>query len=95
MTIPLYVIMPNHVHLIVVCSDVIGGRTRCLPTVWTTIWEFSIGGVWHQIRRYKNSIEPNISSAWQPRYPDHIVHNQLDELYCQLHRKQSYAMGNR
>ena len=35
--IPMYVVMPNHVHLIVVCSNVVGGHTRyghtrCVPT---------------------------------------------------------------
>lgn len=30
--IPLFVVMPNHVHLIVVYSNVNGGRTRCVPT---------------------------------------------------------------
>ena len=30
--IPMFVVMPNHVHLIVVFSNAIGGRTRCVPT---------------------------------------------------------------
>ncbi|MBR4468808.1 MAG: hypothetical protein IKS53_05170 [Bacteroidales bacterium] len=30
--IPMFVVMPNHVHLIVVYSNVNGGRTRCVPT---------------------------------------------------------------
>ena len=30
--IPMFVVMPNHVHLIVVYSNMNGGRTRCVPT---------------------------------------------------------------
>ena len=30
--IPLYVVMPNHIHLIVVYNNAHGGRTRCVPT---------------------------------------------------------------
>lgn len=30
--IPMFVVMPNHVHLIVVYSNVNGGRTQCVPT---------------------------------------------------------------
>ena len=30
--IPMFVVMPNHVHLIIVCSNVVGGHTRCVPT---------------------------------------------------------------
>ena len=47
--IPLYVVMPNHIHLIVVYNNAHGGRTRCVPTIWTAIRECAIGDTWYQI----------------------------------------------
>ena len=93
-SIPLYVIMPNHVHLIVVvsCRDAShasGSGAKmdaCDASLQGQGQEFgpqskSLGSV---IRGIKSAVtrfanENNIPFAWQSRYHDHIVRNQ-DEM---------------
>lgn len=124
-SIPMYVVMPNHIHLIVVCSDVIGGprfngHTRCVPTdppgrdasnasvlnasnasannmsnnatdargdsdARCASLRFGpqsrnlpsvVRGIKSAVTKY--AIEHDIPFAWQPRYHDHIVRNQLE-----------------
>ena len=122
--IPLFVVMPNHVHLIVVFSNVDGGctqysgRTRCVPTdpmnpcrdalnatacrdtsnvsADTTSDNVSsdargaslqfgpqsgnlpsvIRGIKSAVTKY--AIEHDIPFAWQSRYHDHIIRNQME-----------------
>ena len=127
--IPLFVVMPNHVHLIVVFSNVDGGctqysgRTRCVPTDPTNpcrdasnasacrdtsnvsasnvsadntsdnvssdargaSLQFGpqsgnlpsvIRGIKSAVTKY--AIEHDIPFAWQSRYHDHIIRNQLE-----------------
>ena len=106
--IPMYVVMPNHVHLIIVCSNVIGGHTRCVPTnlaepcrdalnasaimnsVDTTDARGAslrfgpqsgnlpsvVRGIKSAVTKY--AIEHDIPFAWQPRYHDHIIRNQIE-----------------
>ena len=106
--IPMYVVMPNHVHLIIVCSNVIGGHTRCVPTNLaepcrdasnasakldsvdiTDARDASLrfgpqsGNLPSVVRGIKSAvtkyaIEHDIPFAWQSRYHDHIVRNQLE-----------------
>lgn len=108
--IPMFVVMPNHVHLIVV----IGGHTRCIHTspaepcrdalnasavmncdnlmgargetdVRGASLRFGpqsgnlpsvVRGIKSAVTKY--AIEHGISFAWQSRYHDHIVRNQLE-----------------
>ena len=81
-SIPLYVIMPNHVHLIVVVSC----RDACDASLQGQGQEFGpqsknlgsvIRGIKSAVTRFAN--ENNIPFAWQSRYHDHIVRNQ-DEM---------------
>ena len=107
--IPMFVVMPNHVHLIVVCSNVDGGHTRCVPTNPSepcrdasnaSASELSqsdsadargaslrfgpqsgnlpsvVRGIKSAVTKY--AIEHDIPFAWQSRYHDHIVRNQLE-----------------
>ena len=118
--IPMYVVMPNHVHLIIVCSNVIGGHTRwnghtrCVPTDLTEPCRDAsnasasnvsglkiikpdisdargaslrfgpqsgnlpsvVRGIKSAVTKY--AIEHDIPFAWQSRYHDHIVRNQLE-----------------
>ena len=123
--IPLFVVMPNHVHLIVVYSNVNGGRTRCVPTnlsdpcrdtsnvsasIVSTILHKTnesetrggtdargktdargaslrfgpqsgnlasvVRGIKSAVTKYAN--EHDIPFAWQSRYHDHIIRNQIE-----------------
>ena len=124
--IPMYVVMPNHIHLIVVynrlCMDQqpgYCGRTRCVPTDQTgpcrdtsnvsasnvsasnvSASELSqsepedargaslqfgpqsgnlpsvVRGIKSAVTKY--ALEHDIPFAWQSRYHDHIVRNQLE-----------------
>ena len=97
--IPMYVVMPNHIHLIVVynrvdpCRDTprvsalelpqsypadargaslqFGPQSGNLPSV--------VRGIKSAVTKY--AIENDISFAWQPRYHDHIIRNQLEMNY--------------
>lgn len=94
--IPMFVVMPNHIHLIVVFNRVVpcwdasnasvsnmsddgsadarraslqfGPQSGNLPSV--------VRGVKSAVTKY--AIEHDISFAWQSRYHDHIVRNQLE-----------------
>lgn len=64
-----YVIMPNHVHLIVrICADE-HGRPQAAPTLARVVNQFK-GMVTKQIGR----------SIWQKGYYDHVVRNEADYL---------------
>ena len=134
--IPLFVVMPNHVHLIVVYSNVNGGRTRCVPTnlsdpcrdtsnvsasIVSTILNKTnesetrgetdarggtdargaslrfgpqsgnlasvVRGIKSAVTKYAN--EHDIPFAWQSRYHDHIIRNQLE-----MNRIADYVQNN-
>lgn len=144
--IPMFVVMPNHVHLIVVYSNVNGGRTRCVPTdlpdpcrdasnasvsndasacrdtsnvsvsnVSTNNTSENVsmdacgvadargaslqfgpqsGNLPSVIRGIKSAvtkyaIEHDIPFAWQSRYHDHIIRNQLE-----MNRIADYIQNN-
>lgn len=64
-----YVIMPNHVHLIVlICTDG-DGRPQAAPTLGRVLNQFK-GAVTKQ----------NGSPVWQKGYHDHIIRNAEDYL---------------
>ena len=67
-TIDKYVIMPNHIHLILLISDV-PGRAMRAPTISTVINQFK-GHVTKQIGH----------SVWQKLFHDHIIRNYADYL---------------
>lgn len=133
--IPMFVVMPNHIHLIVVYNNANGGRTRCVPTdlpdpcrdasnasvcrgtsnVSTNNTSESVsmdacgvadargaslqfgpqsGNLPSVIRGIKSAvtkyaIEHDIPFAWQPRYHDHIIRNQLE-----MNRIADYIQNN-
>lgn len=80
--IPLFTIMPNHVHMIIVIDgnktkydrrDVETWRTASLQDIaqlqgWLSV---VIGGLKSSITRFAN--QNAIDFAWQPRFHDHIV----------------------
>lgn len=64
-----YVIMPNHIHLIVLLKNEceIDGRPKVAPTISRIIQQF------------KGSVTKQIGfSLWQKLYHDHIIRNEKD-----------------
>ena len=62
-----YVVMPNHLHMIIVISD--SGRTQFAPTIS------------HIIKQFKGSITKKIGfSIWQRSFHDHIIRNEKEYL---------------
>ena len=99
--IPMFVVMPNHVHLIVVYNRVVpcrdasnasesnvsadnmpdnvsadarGASLRFGPQSGNLA--SVVRGIKSAVTKY--AIEHNIPFAWQPRYHDHIIRNQLE-----------------
>ena len=63
-----YVIMPNHIHLIVMLSGD-GGRPMAVPT---------ISGIINQLKGY---VSKQVGfSMWQSRFHEHIIRNEQDYL---------------
>lgn len=61
-----YVIMPNHVHMLITLQAH-GGRTRCAPTVS------------HIVKQTKGAVTKHIGyPVWQKSYYDHIVRDESD-----------------
>ena len=82
--IPLYVIMPNHIHLIIRINNTKTNATRNVNTGknenmqnvanqqgWLSV---CIGGLKSSVTKYSN--EHKIYFGWQPRFHDHIIRNQ-------------------
>lgn len=69
-----YVIMPNHIHLIIVLHNESGqtgisGRPQVAPTIARIVQQF------------KGSISKQVGfSIWQKSYYDHVIRNQIDYL---------------
>ena len=64
-----YVVMPNHIHMIIIIDDYNSGRTQFAPTVSRII------------KRFKGSVTKKIgSSIWQRSFYDHIIRDENDYL---------------
>ena len=64
-----YVIMPNHIHLLLCVSQIDGGRPMAVPTVSTVINQF------------KGAVSKCVGkSLWQPRFHYHIIRSDSDYL---------------
>ncbi len=83
-----YIVMPNHVHGIIIINDVLGTRDR------VSLRKFGItdiGSLSIIINQYKGSISRFAHKngydrfAWQPRFYEHIIRNDND-----LHRIRTY-----
>ena len=68
--VPLFVIMPNHVHAII-CID----APRDIPT-YRTVLGVVIGGFKQAVTCYAR--RNNIEFGWQARYHDHIIRGTTD-----------------
>ena len=73
-----YVIMPNHVHMIIFVSRE------------GTVWSPSPTGIETRIRTWKTLISKEIGqSVWQRSYYDHIIRNEQDYI-----EKAQYILNN-
>lgn len=72
--IPLFVIMPNHVHAVIVIRER-ADAPGCIPTVRTALGVV-IGGYKQAVTRYAR--RNNIEFGWQSRYHDHIIRGVTD-----------------
>lgn len=62
-----YVIMPNHLHLIIVIDNPVIGRTQFAPTISRII------------KQFKGAITKQIGfSPWQRSFYDHIIRNEKE-----------------
>lgn len=65
-----YVIMPNHIHMIIVIENPDGGRLpMAVPTISRVI---------NQMKGYASKRAGR--SLWQPRFYEHVIHNEKDYL---------------
>ncbi len=92
--VDLYCIMPNHVHLILIVSNIIGSarapRTRGTPTVGEYIKRFKTLTTNIYIENVKiNNWPPFNKKLWQRNYFEHIVRNERD-----LQNVRSYILYN-
>ena len=97
--IPLYVIMPNHLHLIVVINasddrDVprrvsTSSKNETMQNIANKQGRLStvIGGFKQAITRFAN--QDNIDFAWQTRFHDHIIRDKSE-----MNRIASYIENN-
>lgn len=91
-----FIIMPNHVHGIIIQNNDVGNKNFCsLPNelvLWQTKWGKTISSV---IRGYKIGVTKwcrnnNYQNfGWQKSYYDHIIRNEED-----LHRIRQYILNN-
>jgi len=79
-----YVIMPNHVHAIIVIFNHVSVETHCNASLHNTFGPQSnnlasiIRGYKSSIKRYTN--KNNILFNWQPRFYDHIIRTEKSYL---------------
>ena len=97
--IPQYVIMPNHLHLIVVITASDGrdvpwrvstvGKNEMMQNIANKQGKLStaIAGFKQAVTRFAN--QNSIDFAWQPRFHDHIIRDN-----CELNRITSYIENN-
>ena len=96
--IPLWTIMPNHLHAIVVIDGSKIKYDRRVVETWraASLQEIAnlqgwlsvvIGGLKSSITRFAN--QNTLDFAWQPRFHDHIVRGN-----CELNRITSYIENN-
>jgi len=72
-----YVIMPNHLHLIICIDHGIHGRSQIAPTETTT--DTKTATVSRMVKQFKGAVTKQIGrSIWQRSFHDHIIRTQAD-----------------
>lgn len=73
-----YVIMPNHIHMIIlICHDDKRATARVAPTVGDIVGGYKslISNQWLKICKQRNS---HMGQIWQRSYYDHVIRNKSD-----------------
>lgn len=70
--VPLFVVMPNHIHAIIVIKD---RNCSSVPAMRTAL-SVVIGGLKRSVTMYAR--RNGIDFGWQSRYHDHIIRNSRD-----------------
>lgn len=73
--VPTFVVMPNHIHAIMVINDSQRTHEPCVPTMRTAL-SVVIGGFKRAVTLYAR--RNDIDFGWQQRYHDHIIRNSKD-----------------
>ena len=76
-TIPLYVIMPNHIHAIICIDSNLESRTLEPSVPTRSLLSRLVGGFKRSITLFAK--ENNIEFNWQSRYYDHIIRGVNDK----------------
>lgn len=72
--IPLFIVMPNHVHAII-CINPMRTHAPCVPTLRTAL-SVVIGGLKRAVTLFAR--RNNIEFGWQSRYHEHIIRGTND-----------------
>lgn len=72
--VPLFVVMPNHVHAIIFIREK-ADAPGCIPTIRTALGVV-VGGYKQSVTRFAR--RNNIEFGWQSRYHDHIIRGTHD-----------------
>ncbi|HEX9250946.1 MAG TPA: transposase [Ignavibacteriaceae bacterium] len=87
-----YIVMPNHVHGIIIINDVVGTRDRVSLRKFGSTDKCSLSIIMNQYKgsitriAHKNGFD---KFAWQPRFYEHIIRNDID-----LQRIRTYIRNN-
>jgi len=87
-----FIVMPNHVHGIIIINDVVGTRDRVSLRSFGNIGKDSLSLIINQYKgsvtrfAHKNDFE---DFRWQPGFYEHIIRNDND-----LHRIRTYIRNN-
>jgi len=73
--VPLFVVMPNHVHAIIVIQEPSDGQGQ-MPLSRTAL-SVVVGGYKQAVTMYAR--RNNIEFSWQNRYHDHIIRNSAEK----------------
>lgn len=94
-----YIIMPNHLHGIVIINDNGRGVLQCAPTQSFRSPTQTIGAI---VRGFKSSTTKYINqirntlgtSIWQRNYYEHVIRNEKElNRIKKIHHRKSYEMG--
>ena len=87
-----FIIMPNHVHGIIIINDVVGTRDRVSLRSFGNVEKSSLSIIINQfkgsITRFAHQNKFN-KFKWQSRFYEHIIRNSYD-----LHRIRTYIRNN-
>jgi putative transposase len=85
-----FIIMPNHIHGIIIIDAIVGQTHRSAPTLGDIVRWFKTMTTNYYIRGIKNNNwKPFIEKLWQRNYYEHIIRNEAE-----LNRAREYIRNN-